>query len=472
MDSADQSAVDANALAALGYKQELRRNFGGFANFALSFSIISILTGAVSLYGDGLRSGGPLIMSLGWWLVALGTLPVALSLAQLASSFPTAGALYHWAARLGGPGPGFLTAWLNTIGQFAITAGIDFALADFLAPMLGLPHDRSVILGLYALVLLSHGILNHLGVRVVNALNWLSAWVHLLGVAVIVGVLAFLAPHQPLEFLSTRWTADTRGYGWGFAIGLLQAQWTFTGYDASAHITEETVDPSRNAPRGIVLSVVVSAIAGSLLLAAVTLAIQDSTAVRAASNPFIYILQTALGDRIGNALIWIVLLAMWCCGLGSVTSNSRMLYAFARDDGVPGSRFLARVSPRFQSPHVAVWVSCAMAFTVAIWSGAYTAMVALSTIALYASYGLPIFLGWRARRDGLWQRRGPWDLGRFSSFINICAILWIACILVLFVLPPNELAGYTFAGCLAWLAIYWFAFRRHNFRPKILSTPA
>src|SRR5213082_3375599 len=190
---------DAEELRKLGYAQQLLRDMGGFANFALSFSIISILTGAVTLYGHGLRFGGPLEMALGWPLVSLLTLPVAASLAQLASSYPTAGALYHWASILGGPGAGFFTAWLNCIGQFAITAGIDYGLAQFVVALLGLPPERA--LAVYAAVLLSHAVLNHLGVRLVARLNDLSAWVHIGGVAVLVGTLAALAPHQPARFL-------------------------------------------------------------------------------------------------------------------------------------------------------------------------------------------------------------------------------------------------------------------------------
>src|SRR4030081_2899377 len=134
---------EAAELRRLGYAQQLLRDMGGFANFALSFSIISVLTGAVTLYGHGLRFGGPLEMTLGGPLVSLLTLPVAASLAQLASSYPTAGALYHWSAILGGRGAGYATAWLNVICQFAITAGIDYGLAQFLVPLLGLPQERT-----------------------------------------------------------------------------------------------------------------------------------------------------------------------------------------------------------------------------------------------------------------------------------------------------------------------------------------
>jgi amino acid transporter len=149
-----------------------------------------------------------------------------------------------------------------------------------------------------------------------------------------------------------------------------------------------------------------------------------------------------------------------------------MLFAFARDGGLPGSRHLARVSPRFKSPHVAVWVSVAAAFVVAVWAKAYSAMVALSTVALYASYALPIAAGLGARRSGRWKTRGPWHLGRWSSALNLAALAWVAVITVLFVLPPNELAGETFAACLAALAIYWFAWMRSRFSGPSLRPPA
>src|SRR5436190_1239907 len=193
---------DTEQLQRMGYAQQLLRDMGGFANFALSFSIISVLTGAVTLYGHGLKFGGPIQMFVGWPLVTLFTLTIAASLAELASSFPTAGALYHWSALLGGRGAGFFTAWLNTIGQFAITAGIDYGLAEFLAAMLGWT-GRPRTLALCAVILMSHAALNHLGVRLVARLNDLSAWVHIAGVAILVGALAIFAPHQPAEFLLT-----------------------------------------------------------------------------------------------------------------------------------------------------------------------------------------------------------------------------------------------------------------------------
>jgi amino acid transporter len=470
----EQTDRDAADLKGLGYAQELLRSVGGFGNFALSFSVISILTGAVTLYTWGLRFGGPVGMLGGWILVSLMTLAVAASLAELASAYPTAGALYHWSAILGGRGPGFATAWLNTIGQFAITAGIDYGLSEFLCTMLGISIRPAHVLPIYALVLGGHALLNHVGIRVVTLLNELSAWYHILGVAIVVGALVMFAPHQPAPFLWRTVQRDDHGLFYCLALSLLQAQWTLTGYDASAHVSEETVDPRRVAPWGMFLAVAVSAIFGFVLLIAVTVSIPDlSAALREAErdggNAFFLILTGALGNGLGRACIWICMGAMWFCGLGSVTTNSRMLFAFARDGGLGEGRTFAAVSARWKTPHRAVWLSAAMAFAVALWGGTSGPIVSLATIALYASYGLPIALALWARRRGQLVR-GPWRLGRLSTPIALLAIAWISVITFLFVLPPNQLVGYTFGGCMAAIGLYWFMVARERFRGPVTVT--
>ncbi|MBS2025633.1 MAG: amino acid permease, partial [Deltaproteobacteria bacterium] len=216
----------------------------------------------------------------------------------------------------------------------------------------------------------------------------------------------------------------------------------------------------------------VSGVVGQLLLWGVTLGIRDLPAVAAAQNPFIAAMTGALGERLGNALVWIAMAAMWFCGLSSVTSNSRMLFAFARDGGLPFSTRLARVSKRFQSPHVAVWVSAAAALVLAVSASAYTVVTALSTLALYASYGLPILLGMLARRRGAWSVRGPWDLGRHSAWVNGVALAWIAFACVLFVVPPNQSVAISFAVCLALVAVLWFGWMRQHFRGPTVGLDA
>jgi amino acid transporter len=203
---------DEAELGRFGYAQQLKRGMSAFGNFALSFSIISILTGGVSLYYYGLRLGGPIEMAVGWPIVSVMTLMVALSLAELASAYPTAGALYHWATILGGPRIGWWTAWLNLIGQVAVLAGVDYAFAEFVHDAMGLPEGRVWTLAIYGTVLVTHGILNHVGIRVVTALNELSAWYHLVGTALLIGAILWLAPMQPASFLLHRFVApDAHG---------------------------------------------------------------------------------------------------------------------------------------------------------------------------------------------------------------------------------------------------------------------
>ena len=452
---------DARDLARLGYAQELLRSVGGFSNFAISFSIISILTGAVTLFDYGLSMGGPLEMSLGWPLVTAGTLLVALSMAELCSALPTSGGMYHWSAELGGPAWAWFTAWLNIVGLITAIAGIDYGCAQFLVPVLGLSSRGSTLLIVYGILLLSHGLINHYGIRVVAYLNDLSVSVHIVGVAVLIGALWFLAPKQPLSFLlkATSSRPIQAPYFWLFLLGLLQAQWTYTGFDASAHVAEETVDPRRRAPWGMVMSVVVSGFFGYLLILSLAWVIPDIARVLnargASGDPLpavLAIVEMTLGARAGKAVLILTVLAMWFCGLSAVTSISRTIYAFARDKGVPLARVWSTISPRHQTPAAAIWLSVVLAFGAMIYSGTYSVVTSVSVIGFYLSYIIPVFLGWRVKEQWL-TKRGPWHLGKWSNLINVLAVIWTVLICIIMVMPPNTRGGLGMAGVLAILFV-------------------
>jgi amino acid transporter len=467
------AADDARDLGKLGYAQELFRTMGGFSNFAISFSIISILTGAVTLYGYGLTMGGPAEMAFGWPLVTLLTLAVATSMAELSSSLPTAGAMYHWSIKLGGKGWGWFTAWLNIVGNLTVLAGIDYGCAQFITPLLGIEATTVNILIVYGLVLLSHALINHFGIRLVARLNDLSVAIHIIGVVAIVGALLLFAPKQPVSFFTTQVTHNTAGwpYWWAFIVGLLQAQWTFTGYDASASVSEETVDPRRRVPWGMVMAVVVSSIVGYLLLIALTLAIDNVSAVLSAKDSggndipaVITILQTGLGSRAGTLFSALAVMAMWFCGLSAVTWCSRVVFAFSRDGGLPGSNLWRRVSAKHQTPGYAIWLCVVTAFLAALWSGAYSVVTSISVIGLYLSYTIPIYLALRSKWSGRGFEKGPWHLGRYGSLINLIAIVWVAFIGVILSLPENGRAGKAILGVLILLSIWYWLRERHRFK--------
>lgn len=464
---------DAHELGKLGYAQELFRTMGGFSNFAISFSIISILTGAVTLYGHGLRMGGPAEMAIGWPLVTLFTLTVVMSMAELASSLPTSGSIYHWSCKLGGKGWGWFTAWFNIIGQIAAIAGIDYGCAYFVTPLIGLEATTINILIVYAVVLTSHAAINHFGIRLVARLNDFSVTVHIIGVILIVGALFLFAPKQPIGFFFERVTFNDQGwpYWWAFIIGLLQAMWTFTGYDASASVSEETVDPRRRAPWGMVMAVVVSSIVGYLLLIALTLAIRDIPSVLNAQdgsgNPVpavVAILTGALGARAGAVFSGMAAMAMWFCGLSAVTWSSRVIWAFARDEGLPFSHIWKHVSPKHSTPVPAIWMCVATAFLAAVYSQAYAVVTSISTIGLYISYILPVYLSLRARGTERQIVRGPWHLGRFSPYLNFIAILWVIFLSIILSLPDGMFTGKSILGVTALLALWYALSERKRFK--------
>jgi amino acid transporter len=452
---------------------------GGFSNLAISFSIISIITGVATQFDYGLQKGGPAEMSLGWPLVAIFTLAVAASMAELSSAFPTSGGNYYWASQLGGPGWGWFTAWFSIVGLIANVAAVDYGCAQFVTPLLGLSSGTKTVLLVYTVILASHGLLNHYGIRLVAWLNDFSVTVHIVGVVLIVGALLFFSPKQPISFFFERVSNSHTPYAWSFLLGLLMAQWTLVGYDGSAHVSEETIDPRRRVPWGIVNSVVISAVVGYFLIFALTVSVRSIPAVLGASDAsgnhipaMITILEQALGGRAGTAMSWLAVLAMWFCGVTCITSNSRVIYAFARDGGMPLSSLWRRVDDKHSTPAPAIWLSVCAAFLVATWSGTFSVVTSMSTVGLYVAYILPIYLGWRARRARTWVERGPWHLGRSSNLVNVIAIAWTIFICVILVMPPNQVAGETMLAVVALLAAWYVVSERQRFKGVVLEAAA
>jgi amino acid permease (GABA permease) len=484
---------DEEELHKLGYAQELLRRMSGFSNFAVSFTIISILSGCLTLYGYGMATGGPVVIVWGWPFVGIMTLFVGLAMAEVCSSFPTAGGLYYWAAKLAktnGAAWSWFTGWFNFLGQVAVTAGIDFGAAFFINAFLALQWNVStkpwVTIVIYGCVLLLHGLLNQFGIRLVALLNDVSVWWHIVGVLIIVSVLAFVPSHHlPASQVFGHFVNDT-GLGVGslyvVLIGLLLAQYTFTGYDASAHMTEETHQAAVAGPRGIVMSILVSLFAGWILLIGVTFAIQHYEPERTSATgvPPAQIFIDAVGNTGGKLLLLIAIGAQLFCGMSSVTANSRMIYAFSRDGALPGSAFWHRVNKRTRTPTNAIWLAAGFAFLLGLPYlknyTAYAAVTSIAVIGLYIAYVMPTFL---RLRQGQSFERGPWHLGRWSYVVGWTAVIWVAIITILFMLPqasPITWLSFNYAVVavavvvgFAW--IYWMVSAKNWFTgPKVQGT--
>ena len=421
---------DKEKLHELGYAQELDRSMSRFSNFAISFTIISILSGCLTLYGYGLQHGGPPVMLWGWLIVGTLVIFAGMSMAEICSAFPTAGGLYYWAAKLA-PGKSapiwsWFTGWFNLLGQVAVTAGISFGCAFSISALLAIWTGNAYWLSpghtiaILAVVLFAQGLLNTFGIRLVALLNDVSVYWHLIGVAVIV-VILYWAPtshsHQSVSFLfgSEGWNAFKGLSGFSiplyvFLIGLLNAQYTFTGYDASAHVTEETIQANISGAKGIVNSIWISMIAGFILLVGVSWALPSHFPVSFAgteiksltdlanlsATPWAVAFTSAAGRTLALLLILVVIGAQFYCGMSSVTANSRMIYAFSRDGAVPFSDFWHHVSKRVRVPVRSAWFGAVGAFILAVpylWNvTAYYAVTSIAVIGLYIAYLTPVFL--------------------------------------------------------------------------------
>ena len=457
---------DTRMLHALGYAQELRRGMSGFSNFAISFTIISILSGTLTLYYQGINYGGPVEEAYGWPLVSVFVIIVGLGMAEIASKYPTAGGLYYWASKLGGASWGWFTGWFNLIGQIAITAGIDYGAAVFTDALLqllwpnhftGTAHE---VIYVYAVILGLHALMNIFSVRLVALLNDISVWWHCLGVLIIVAFLVFKPDHHQSFGTVFSKTINNSGFSHGWilyvlALGLLQAQYTYTGYDASAHMSEETQDPGRTAARGVIMSIIVSAVFGYILALGVTFAIQDFKTTGAAGTFAVkQIFIDSLGTTTAKVMLAIIVGAQFYCGMSSITSASRMMYAFSRDRAVPGHQLWRRLNGQ-RVPYMAAMAIAVLAFLCAFpayfgtnGAVAYAAVTSIATIGLYLAYAIPIYL--RLRLGDAWEP-GEWNLGRHYKWIGVVSCVWVAFIALLFMAPLSP-AGVPWNSSFTWLS--------------------
>lgn len=474
----EAGGADDAMLRSLGYEPELRRRMSAFSNFAISLSIICILAGGITSFHVGLGSVGGASLGIGWPVGCLFSLAVALTMAQVASAFPTAGGLYHWGSILGGRFCGWVTAWFNLAGLVTVLATVNSGTYDFALAALELhpsPEKAAGIkLAVVVLMTLSQGMLNHFGIRLTTRLTDLSGWLILILTAVLtVGLLAF----SPKLEWARLWTFTnfsgvttggagfprTESLGWLFLLGLMLPAYTITGFDASAHTAEETVGASLNVPRGIVRSVWISGLAGWGLVMALTVALPSvAGGVEKGAEVVPWVIRSVLPAWMATGLLVGIVGVQYLCGLAALTSASRMVFAFARDGGLPGSGWLRRVSPGSGSPAVAVWTAAltAAGFTVLV---PYTTIAVVCTTFLYLSYVLPVGAGLLAW-GGRWRQAGPWQLGVWFRPLAAVSVVGCVALLVIGVQPPNGLALRILGGALVLLLGVWFGWERSRFR--------
>jgi amino acid transporter len=474
---------DERELAHLGYRQELSRGWSSFTNFAISFTIISVLAGCFTNFSFAWNAGGPIAISIGWPVLCAFVLLVAFSMAELTSAFPTAGGPYWWSAKLGGPGWSWITGWFNIVGLVGIVAGVGYGAAFFLQALLadyGLnvlginfaTTNPSTVLHetflLFLIILIGYTVVNIFVDRLLAIFNNISVFWHVLGVLVIIVLLIFVPSHhqsasfvfgQRLNNTGFHTGATSGGFFWLYVLplGFILTMYTQTGYDASAHTAEETHGAAKAAAQGVWRSVFYSALAGWAVLLALLFAATQVDAISKASNGSIAVLETALSSWAAKVTLIICTVGQLFCGAAGLTSASRTWYAFSRDRGIPGWHIFRRLTANKVPLYGVLAVSVfALLITIpAYWGNkvgtpwAYYAITGICTVGLYLAYIIPVYL--RLRMGDRFQE-GPWTLGRRYKWVNIGAIAFV-------VLVVYSLDGPTTAIGAPWNSGFqWYAF--------------
>jgi amino acid transporter len=454
---------DEQQLAQLGYRQELTRGWSAFTNFAISFTIISVLAGTFTTFAFAWQNGGPIAASIGWPVLCAFVLMVAFSMAELTSRYPTAGGPYWWAYDLGGKGWSWMTGWFNIVGLVGIVASVAYGAAFFLYSLLSLyglnifgldfgngKHILANTWVLFVIILALYTLVNIFADRVLGLMNNISVGWHILGVAVIIALLVFVPDHhQSASFVFGHKINNNGAFGGstsslGFwllvlPVGFLLTMYTQTGYDASAHTAEETKGAAKAAAQGVWRSVFWAAVIGWFVLLAFLFAATDTKAVDDQAGFVGAIFTSALDPWAAKMVILIATVGQFFCGAAGLTSASRTWYAFSRDRGMPGWWLFRRVN-RDRVPFNAVIAVSVASLVIAIPAlfgkhdipFAFFALTGICTVGLYLAYILPVILRLRA---GDRFEQGEWNLGRRYKIVNILAIFFVVLVVLSLELP-------------------------------------
>ncbi|MFO1058664.1 MAG: amino acid permease [Dongiaceae bacterium] len=489
MDHGADITEDVKILHSMGYAQELSRRMSGFSNFAISFSIICILAGGITSFQLGFSAGGGASIGIGWPVACAFSMIVAASIGQIASAYPTAGGLYHWSSILGGRGWGWATAWFNLLGLIFVVSSVDVGvwilfqnliLSGLFGVDVSALADVSqwhgyVVQAIAVIVIVgSQAILNHIGIRATTMLTDFSGYL-IFAVAIVLTIaLLVAAPSIDLSRLFT-FTNNTGEAGggvwpnavspvWAFLLGLLLPLYTVTGFDASAHTSEETRHAQVNVPKGMIRSVFWSFLFGYVMICSFVIAMPSVTdGAKQGGSVFYWLMGGAALPGFLKAVLGIgIVLANYLCALAGLTSLSRMIFAFARDGGFPAWKVLRFVSPTHRTPTYAIWVGAVLAFLSTLYSQDFWTLASGCAVFLYLSYAMPVLAALRAEGT-TWTKKGPFSLGAFSKPLGVITVLGALLLYVIGVQPPNDKLIWYTVGLLVIMAILWFGVARTRF---------
>ena len=424
-----------------GYRQELNRTMGGFSSFAISFSLISVLTGIFANFNFGfLEVGGWIIWS--WTLVAIGQFLLAGVMANLAIRFPIAGYGYQWTTRLVNPHFGFFIGWMLLIQFLTGFPGIAQTAAVTLSGLMNWNLTAEGIIIVTILIISAVTLIHLWGIRAASKVNDWGVYAELLGVATIILVLVWsIVDSGVIELRNIAAgihypSAQTPGFS-AMALSLLLGAWCLTGFEAAADLAEETKSPEKTVPKAVIQSLAGAAVAGFIIIGLILLIAGDIKSAQGKPNPLIFILEQSMGKSWATASMIFVVISVIACAVASMATASRLLFSMSRDGMLPGSQWLSKVNPKTKTPQSATLTVCVLSCLSVLTFKRIEVITAVSALASFIGYAGIMFA---CVREGNGKQA-------------IAAFIWSLIVIAALSIPATGIPGIETRHLPAWSAL-------------------
>jgi amino acid transporter len=428
-ETAGTAEQDARELKALGYTSHFDRTMSIWENFSLGFTYLSPVVGVYTLFSISFSTGGPPIV-WSYLLIGLAQLLVALVFGEVVSQFPISGGLYPWARRLVGKRWAWMAGWVYAWALWVTVAAVATGGAPFFAQLIGVDISPAVTTAIAVAMIAVALVLNLSGTRLLSRVAMFGFVCELIGAVAVGAYLLLFARHQDWSALFDTRRVVPHGSYWPFFLAAaLAPMFCYYGFEACGDVAEETPNASRAIPKAMRMTIYVGGFAAILVCLALVMSVPDVGAVLKGDDkdPVATTLRAALGEGGFRAVIAVVLVSFGSCILSMQAAASRLLFSYARDDMIVGSRWLNRLSPRSHVPTASLVLAGVIPASIAVsglWlPNAVATIINFAAIGIYVAF-IMIVLGALIARLRGWKPAGPFSLGRLGWAVNIAALTY------------------------------------------------
>ncbi|KAM7214816.1 amino acid permease 2 [Rhypophila decipiens] len=492
---ASSSSIDEadKKLEAMGYKPVFKREFSRWSSFSFAMSISGVYGTLMSTWIYGLQAGGAAAIMWSWVIGGAGAWALAFSIAEIASAYPSSGAMYFTLKYLAPeeqvPILCWISGYVNLVGTVTGSAATEYASSQMLLAAISIMSDFSYnpttnhVVAVMALLTLVHASVNTLPTKWLNMLT--SGYV-VFHVAILLGACVFLLAQSKNKntlhyaFTDFQPTSGWNPPGFAFLFGCLTPAWIMTSADSTARIAEEAKNPSRVVPQAIANATIFTYVIGFLFNLVLVICMGDPRDLinSASGQPVAQLFFNGMGRAPAIFFTLAGFVVMNLVAIPGLQSGSRTIFALARDDLLPFSSVWRQISPWSQTPVAAVWIYAVLEIAVNLLglasSTAIGAVFNVCTVALNLSYIIPLVCKMLYGRF----EKGPWNLGRWSTAVNVVAVAWNGFVAVIFFFPtvlpvtPENMnyAIVVFIFVLMFAVGFWFTHGKHYYKgPRTLT---